>query len=134
MKLRTGVIVVHVDRHAAHYVKAEMDKLFGYERLVNEVIWRYRTFHGQVKDRLARKHDTLTGLLLLQSASPSISSSRPRCWHRSDGKRWERYLTNGNQILGANMPMQDSRFTRFYRRWVRRRGREPGPSDVVYEV
>lgn len=32
------------------------------------------------------------------------------------------------------MPMQDSRFMRFYRRWVKENKRLPEPTDVVYEV
>ena len=32
------------------------------------------------------------------------------------------------------MPMQDTRFVRFYNRWVREHGRKPGHDDVVYEV
>jgi DNA modification methylase len=129
----TGVIVLHLDWHAGHYVKTEMDRLFGYERLVNEIVWRYKTFHGQVKDRLPRKHDTLLvyargkEFRFQQRFDTDIADT-------IDGKRWRKYLVNGNQILGANMPMQDSRFTRFYRRWVREHGREPGRDDVVYEV
>ena len=35
----TGSIYVHLDWHAAHYVKAEMDKIFGYENFRREIIW-----------------------------------------------------------------------------------------------
>ena len=54
----TGSIYVHLDWHAAHYVKVEMDKIFGYENLVNEVIWSYRS-GGGAKRHFGRKHDTL---------------------------------------------------------------------------
>lgn len=39
---KTGSIYVHLDWHASHYVKVEMDKIFGYENLINEVVWSYR--------------------------------------------------------------------------------------------
>ncbi len=54
----TGSIYVHCDWHASHYIKAEMDKIFGYENLINEIIWFYRT-GGMSKRWLGRKHDTI---------------------------------------------------------------------------
>jgi DNA modification methylase len=54
----TGSIYVHLDWHAVHYVKVEMDKIFGAENFQNEIIW----FHpggGASTLRFARKHDTL---------------------------------------------------------------------------
>src|SRR3989344_4406141 len=35
----TGSIYVHLDWHASHYVKVEMDKVFGYENFRREIIW-----------------------------------------------------------------------------------------------
>lgn len=35
----TGAIYVHLDWHASHYVKVEMDKIFGYENFRRELIW-----------------------------------------------------------------------------------------------
>lgn len=55
----TGSIYVHLDWHASHYVKVEMDKIFGYDNLINEVIWAYTNSGGRGKNRFARKHDTL---------------------------------------------------------------------------
>jgi len=37
---KTGSIYVHCDWHASHYIKTEMDKLFGYENFRNEIVWR----------------------------------------------------------------------------------------------
>ena len=54
----TGSIYVHLDWHASHYIKVEMDKIFGYDNFVNEVAWHYRT--GNIsKNQFQRKHDTL---------------------------------------------------------------------------
>lgn len=38
----TGAIYVHCDWHASHYIKCEMDKIFGYENFINEIVWSYR--------------------------------------------------------------------------------------------
>jgi DNA modification methylase len=54
----TGSILVHVDWHASHYVKVEMDKIFGYDNFQNEIIWSYRT-GGTSKSYFCRKHDVI---------------------------------------------------------------------------
>ena len=54
----TGSIYVHCDWHASHYIKVEMDKIFGYENFINEVVWYY-TGAAAKRDRFARKHDVL---------------------------------------------------------------------------
>lgn len=36
----TGVLVCHLDWHASHYIKVELDRLFGYSHFVNEIVWR----------------------------------------------------------------------------------------------
>ena len=55
---KTGVIAVHLDRHAGHYVKIELDKIFGSSSFVNEIVWFYKT-GGTSKRWLGRKHDTI---------------------------------------------------------------------------
>lgn len=53
-----GSLIVHLDKHAVHYVKAELDKIFGHERFINEIIWHY-TGGGRSKRYFSNKHDTL---------------------------------------------------------------------------
>lgn len=55
---KTGSILMHCDWHASHYIKVEMDKIFGYYHLQNEVVWSYRSGGGS-KKRYGRKHDVL---------------------------------------------------------------------------
>ena len=129
----TGSIYVHCDWHASHYIKVEMDRIFGYQNFRNEVIWHYKSFHGNVKRYYPRKHDAI--LVYTNSGRWTFN----RQFHESnedtiDFQRWNEYLVDGYKILGRNMPVQDSRFLRFYRRWVRENNREPGLNDVVYEV
>jgi len=54
----TGSIFVHVDWHAVHYVKVEMDKIFGYNCFQTEIVWRYRRWPAKTKN-LQRMHDTI---------------------------------------------------------------------------
>ena len=55
---KTGSIYVHCDGHASHYIKTEMDKIFGYDNFLNENVWGYRT-GGTSNDRFSRKHDII---------------------------------------------------------------------------
>ena len=55
----TGSIFIHLDWHSVHYVKVEMDKIFGYNNLINEIIWSYRSGGVSKKKSLARKHDNI---------------------------------------------------------------------------
>lgn len=54
----TGSIYVHCDWHASHYIKGEMDKIFGYGNFLNEIIWRYRRWTA-ASNNYQRMHDTL---------------------------------------------------------------------------
>ena len=56
---KTGSIYVHCDWHASHYIKTEMDKIFGYENFRNEIIWHYgqRTMH--LSGKWNSKHDCI---------------------------------------------------------------------------
>ena len=55
----TGSIYVHCDWHASHYIKVEMDKIFGYENFRNEIIWGYAPQGRYPKYGFHRKHDNL---------------------------------------------------------------------------
>ena len=54
----TGTMYVHLDWHYVHYVKVMLDRLFGRERFLNEIIWCY---HGPspITSAFKRKHDTI---------------------------------------------------------------------------
>ena len=54
----TGSIYVHLDQHAAHYVKVEMDKIFGYENFRSEIVWcRYGGFKRSSAKKFPQKND-----------------------------------------------------------------------------
>lgn len=54
----TGSIYVHLDWHASHYVKVELDKIFGYDNFRNEIIWKYFG-PTSTKRNFPRKHDNI---------------------------------------------------------------------------
>jgi DNA modification methylase len=53
-----GTLYVHLDWHTVHYVKVLLDRIFGRERFLNEIIWCY---HGPspITSAFNRKHDTI---------------------------------------------------------------------------
>ena len=54
----TGSIYVHCDWHASHYIKVEMDKIFGYTSFKNEIIWYYKNA-SRSKKQFAKSHDII---------------------------------------------------------------------------
>ena len=61
----TGSLFVHLDWRMAHYIKIELDKIFGVKNpaasntsFINEIIWHY-TGGGRSKSGLSKKHDTI---------------------------------------------------------------------------
>ncbi len=54
----SGSLFVHLDYRAVHYVKVALDRLFGRERFVNEIIWCY-SVGGKSRRSFGKKHDTI---------------------------------------------------------------------------
>jgi len=54
----TGSLFVHLDYRAVHYVKVALDRLFGRERFINEIVWCY-SVGGKSRRGFGRKHDTI---------------------------------------------------------------------------
>ena len=129
----TGSIYVHLDWHASHYVKVEMDKIFGYDNFRNEIVWRYRTYQGQVKSYFPRKHDII--LVYSKSENPTFHLLKDSNAEKTiDFTRWNQYLNENNEITGANYPKTDSRFNGYYNRFVKENHRKPGPDDVILKI
>ena len=65
----TGSMYLHLDTHASHYIKVEMDKVFGEGNFVNEIIWKRQSgSHSDAKQgakRFGSSHD----IILLYSKS-----------------------------------------------------------------
>ncbi len=53
-----GSIYVHCDWHAGHYIKVEMDRIFGSECFLNDIAWLYG-LGGSSRRYWPRKHDSI---------------------------------------------------------------------------
>ena len=56
---RTGSIFVHCDYHAGHYIKVEMDKIFGFSNFRDEIIWKRTSAHGVHQKATGNVHDII---------------------------------------------------------------------------
>ena len=54
-----GTLYVHCDWHAGHYIKVELDRIFGAQQFRNEIIWHYGLGAANARRHFLRKHDTI---------------------------------------------------------------------------
>jgi len=54
-----GVLYVHCDFHAGHYIKVLLDEVFGGACFQNEIIWHYGLGAANATRHFLRKHDTI---------------------------------------------------------------------------
>lgn len=115
----TGSIYVHLDWHASHYVKIEMDKIFGYDNFRREIIWDIAVLSGYKSkaNNWIRGHDTI----LYYTKTNKCIFNKQKQEHRSeyierfnkidkdgrkyfDGRGDKRYLDN---VLANGKPVGD---------------------------
>jgi len=53
-----GSMYLHINYREVHYVKIEMDKIFGRDNFINEIIWCHE-FGAKSKSRWSAKHDNI---------------------------------------------------------------------------
>lgn len=126
-----GVIFVNLDDTEVHYCKVLMDEIFGRSNFVNEIIWRYRTYVGQVKMFFPRKHDNI--LLYKKDKITYFNQTNVGNYEDTpDFKRWEKYLNRDGEIVFGNHPETDSRFAAYLRKYISQFG-EPQIGEVIYK-
>ncbi|MFO1033366.1 MAG: site-specific DNA-methyltransferase [Hyphomicrobiales bacterium] len=129
----SGAIVVHCDWRVNSYIRGILDDVFGSDAHVNEIIWRYKTFQGQTRRYFPKKHDTL--FLYAKTKNFIFNEVYDTEFEETiDSKRWSKFFNEKNQIVGAKMPTQDSRFMRYLNKWVKKNGRNPNPDEVIFEA
>jgi site-specific DNA-methyltransferase (adenine-specific) len=55
---KRGSLYLHLDYREVHYVKVELDRIFGRKSFLNEIVWAY-DYGGRPKKRWPAKHDTI---------------------------------------------------------------------------
>ncbi|MDR0482025.1 MAG: site-specific DNA-methyltransferase [Cellulomonadaceae bacterium] len=127
-----GSIFVHCDENENGYLRVLCDEVLGRENLMNEIIWRYRTYVGNVKEYFPKKHDTI--FWYKNKVRPAFNLIyEDNVEETVDFKRWQNYLVDGYKIQYGSHPTTDSRFTAYLKKFVKQYG-TPADGDVIYEV
>ena len=86
-----GLIFVHLDYHAYHYVKIILDEIFGKNRFVNDIVWYYYNKYSAGKNSLPRAHDTI----LVYSKSSKYTFNEIRIPREKPMKQLKRVMKDG---------------------------------------
>ncbi len=55
----TGSIYLQMDYRLVHYMKVEMDNIFGINNFINDIIWKYGLGNANSKNKYLTKHDNI---------------------------------------------------------------------------
>ncbi len=125
---RTGSVFLHCDWHAVHYLKVEMDKIFGSKNFRNEIIWKRHNSQNNSKQGaklFGRIHDSI----LVYSKTSDYKWNQiyaeysedyiKRVYRHKDKKTGERYalgdLTGPGGASKGNPHFEFLGFTRYWR-------------------
>ena len=97
----TGSLYVHLDYRTVHYVKVELDRIFGEDNFLNEIVWSYRT-GGLSKKWFARKHQTI------------LSYAKKNGNHKFYAIREGKYRTDGLNYDEEGRPYKTTKKGRLY--------------------
>lgn len=78
----TGTLYVHLDWRFSHYIRVQLDEIFGASCFLNEIIWSYRT-GGVARRWFPRKHDTI--LVYAKAPGKHIFNPQRSGEYRTDG-------------------------------------------------
>ncbi|MGR3913433.1 MAG: site-specific DNA-methyltransferase [Gammaproteobacteria bacterium] len=87
---KTGSIYVHCDWHASHYIKAEMDKIFGHANFRNEIVWNYENRLSRRGELFPKLHDSIFAYTKTETFTKNhvgIPDWEPKGGHANDIKR-----------------------------------------------
>ena len=126
-----GSIFIHIDENQSHYLKVLCDEVFGEENFMNEIVWRYRTYIGNVKEYFPKKHDLI--FWYKKKEKPFFKLSNVGNYEDTpDYARWKNYLNDKGEIVYGNHPKTDSRFEAYLRKYISQFG-TPKEGDVIYQ-
>jgi len=86
-----GLLFIHLDWHASHYVRVLLDEIFGANRFVNSIVWYYYNKYSAGKKNLPRAHDDI----LVYSKSASYTFNELRSLRKKPIKQLKRVMVDG---------------------------------------
>ncbi|KKL54858.1 hypothetical protein LCGC14_2261220 [marine sediment metagenome] len=88
---KTGLLFIHLDWHASHYIRLILDEIFGKNRFVNTIVWYYYNKYSAAKRNLPRAHDSI----LVYSKSSNYTFNQIRLPREKPRKQLKREMVNG---------------------------------------
>jgi adenine specific DNA methylase Mod len=88
---QTGLLFMHLDWHASHYIRVLLDEIFGKNKFVNNIIWYYYNKYSAAKKNLPRAHDNI----LVYSKSNNYTFNQIRLPREKPKKQLKREMVNG---------------------------------------
>lgn len=88
---KNGLLFVHLDWHASHYIKLILDEVFGEKRFVNNIVWYYYNKYSAGKKNLPRAHDDI----LVYSKTNDYTFNEIRIQRKTPTKQLKREMVNG---------------------------------------
>lgn len=86
-----GSIYLQMDTKINHWVRCIMDDIFGYERMLNEIIWCYRS-QGFNKNKWSEKHDVILLYSKGKEWTFNLEEVRENEIGESTQKRWHKEI------------------------------------------
>jgi adenine specific DNA methylase Mod len=88
---KKGLLFIHLDWHASHYVRVILDEIFGATRFVNVIVWYYYNKYSAGKKTLPRAHDDI----LVYSNSDEYELNEVRIPRDKPVKQLKRVMVDG---------------------------------------
>ena len=88
---KKGLLFIHLDWHASHYVKVILDDIFGQNRFINNIVWYYYNKYSAGKKALPRAHDDI----LVYSKTDNYKLNEIRIPREKPIKKLKREMVNG---------------------------------------
>jgi len=86
-----GLLFIHLDWHASHYIRVLLDEVFGANRFVNNIVWYYYNKYSAGKKNLPRAHDDI----LVYSKSTNYTFNELRVLRKTPIKQLKRVMVDG---------------------------------------
>ena len=88
---KKGLLFIHSDWHANHYLRLLLDEIFGSNKFVNNIIWYYYNKYSAGKKNLPRAHD----MILVYSKSSKYTFNQIRIAREKPIKQLKREMVKG---------------------------------------
>lgn len=128
---QTGSIYIHLDWRAVHYIKCEMDRIYGIKHFRNEIIWHYSGWNKILKDHFENRNDSI---LFYGKGDEQIFFGYSIPWGSEEEYVKVRKQKVRNDADGRKYVLSDAGGGRRIKRYLADAMREGRPLDNVWDI